>query len=173
MKVFDKSVNIELLPATVMQVDKYARTGLFTDNTLPLSMNRMHTNVVFQLQQTGKILPVDIADLQPFLYKKQKVDIIKVNQFVVGYVDLKNEEYYYTTTDFCNALNVKFPGLLAWLISITMGVIILAAVRNTHALLFVYPVMISIWIIHWVLKHVLNKRIENAIDDYMKTLSIL
>jgi hypothetical protein len=62
--------------------------------------------------------------------------------------------------------------LLAWLISITMGVIILAAVRNTHALLFVYPVMISIWIIHWVIKHVLNKKIENAIDDYMKTFSI-
>ena len=125
MKVLDKNVNIKLLPAIVMQIDKYVQAEFFTDNMLPLSMSRLYTNVIFQLQQAGKILPVDILDLQPFLYKTQKVDIIKANQFVIGYGDVKNEEYYYIITDFCKAFGIKFPGLPTWLIGTALGVIIL------------------------------------------------
>jgi hypothetical protein len=73
MKVFDKSVNIELLPATVMQVDKYARTGLFTDNTLPLSMNRHEHQRSFSITANRQNFTCRYPDLQPFLYKKQKL----------------------------------------------------------------------------------------------------
>lgn len=173
MKVFEKNVTIELLPATVLQVDKYARTGPFIDTMFfPFIVNYMYTNIVFQLQQTGKTLPIDIRDLQTSLYTRQKVDIIRANQFVIGYVDIKNEEYYYITNDFCKALGIKFLNLFTWLISIAGTVTILIAIENNYAALFACMLVILIWSAHFIIKFILNKKIENAIDERMKTFSI-
>ena len=105
MKALNKNLNIQLSPAKIISIDNYVTTGLFTDDRfLPLGNNTLHTNVVLQLKNTDRILPLNIRNMQLPLRDAQDVDIISANQQVIGYVDVRSEEYYYITNDFCKAM---------------------------------------------------------------------
>ena len=106
MKVAGKTINVELFPATVLQVDQSASTNILTDTAFfPLKSNAPHTYITFQLKENDTTLPLDVPDAQLPMYKEQEVDIISLNQSVVGFVDIKSREYYYITNDFCSALH--------------------------------------------------------------------
>jgi hypothetical protein len=172
MKILNKDLDIQLLPATIVQIDKYAKTGILRDERfVPFSINQFYTNIVFQLQQTGKTLPLDVKNIQLPLYNKQEVDIISANQFIIGYVDVKSEEYYYITNDFYKAAGMQFLEVLTWLVSIIATITILTIIKNSYALLFACSLLMLTWLANIIIKSVLNKKIENAIDASMKTFS--
>jgi hypothetical protein len=174
MKVLDKNVDIELYPATVLQIDKYARTGLFTDNRFfPLNMNTMYNDVVFQLQDTGKTLPLEIKDVQLPLYNKQAVDIISVNKYIIGYVDVKNEEYYYITDDFCKVIGFRFLGLLVWMAGLLVAFITFTFAKNNYAAMFSCILIIVTWCMHIIIASTLNRKIERSIDKFMGNFSLV
>lgn len=174
MKVLDKNVDIQLYSATVLQIDKYARSGLFTDNrSFPLNMNTMYNDVVFQLQDTGKTLPLEVKNVQLPLYNKQAVDIISVNKFIIGYVDVKNEEYYYITDDFCKVIGFKFWGLLVWMVGLLAIFITFTLAKNNYAAMFSCILIITTWCIHIVIASALNRKIEHVIDEFMGNFSLV
>lgn len=174
MIILEKRINIELVPATVAKIDSYVTTGVFVNKAfLPFSVNKPCANVVFQLQQSGTTLPLSVKNVQLPLYNEQQVDVIKANECIIGYVDVKSEEYYYTTSDFCKAAGVHFLELLTWLVSIMATISILTIIKNNYALLFACGLLISTWVVNIFIKHLLNKKIENIIDNSMKMFSIL
>jgi len=172
VKVLDKEVSIELHPATVMQVDKYARTGIFTDDRfLPFTANALHTNIVFQLKDTEATQPLNVRDVQLPLYNKQEVDIISANEFIIGYVDVKNEEYYYITNNFCKVMGLTIPVFFTWIIGITAAVTAMIIIKNNYAPLFATMLLVVTWLMHISIKFILNRKIENEIDECLKTFS--
>jgi len=174
MNILEKRINLELIPATVAKIDKSAATGLFASNTyLPFSAKKPCTNVVFQVQHSGAIVPLNVKNEQLPLYNEQEVDVIKANQFIIGYVDVKKEEYYYTTNDFCKAAGIHFLDVIIWMISILATISILTISKNNYAPLFAFALLASTWIVNIITRHFLNKKIENVIDNSMRTFSIL
>ena len=174
MKGLDKNVDIQLFPATVLQIDKHARTGLFTDNRFfPLNMDAMYNDVVFQLHDANNTLPLEIKNVHLPLYNNQVVDIISVNRFIVGYVDVKNEEYYYITNDFCKVIGLKFWRLFIWMAGILAVFITFTFTKNNYATTVSCILLIATWCMHIIIASALNRKIEHAIDQFMESFSLV
>jgi len=174
VKFLQKKLNIELSPATIVHIDKHSRPGIFTDDRfMPLAANTLHTRIVFQLKESNKVLPLNVRDIQLPLYNMQEVDIITANQFVIGYVDIESEEYYYITNDFCRAVGIGFIDNASWLAGIVAAGCILTIIKNEYAALFAFILLFIIWISTVSLKTILNKKIESNMDEILKTFSIL
>jgi len=172
MKVLDKNLHIELSRATVLQIDKYARTGIFTDDRFfPLTTNTVFTNIIFQLKNSNSTLPLYVRDRQVPVYAKQEVDIIKANDFIIGYIDVANEEYFYTTNDFCKIIGIKIPAIFTWILGIAGAITVAAVLQNSYAPLFAFILLIFALLIHSIINFTLNKKIENEIDEFMKSVS--
>jgi hypothetical protein len=174
VKFFQKKLNIELSPATIVHIDKHSRSGVFTDDRFfPLAANTLHTNIVFQLKESNKVLPLNVRDMQLPLYNMQEVDIITANQFVIGYVDVESEEYYYFTNDFCKAAGIGFIDIASWLTGILVAGCMLTIIKDEYAGLFAFILLFALWISTVTLKTILNKKIESNMDEILKTFSIL
>jgi hypothetical protein len=172
MKMFDKDLRIELSRATVLQIDKCARTGIFTDDRFfPLTTNPMFTNIIFQLKNSNNTLPLYIRDKQVPVYNKQEVDIIKANDFIIGYVDVAKEEYFYTTNDFCKIIGIKMPSTFIWIIGIAGAITVATVLQNSYAPLFAFMPLVFALLLHRIINFALNKKIENEIDEFMKSVS--
>jgi hypothetical protein len=172
MKALDKNITIELSRATVLQIDKYARTGIFTDDRFfPLTTNTMLTNIIFQLKNTNKTLPLYVRNMQVPLYDKQEVDIISANNFIIGYVDVANEEYFYTTDDFSKISGIKIPEKFTWIIGITAAITVATILKNSYTPFLACLLLLAAWLLHSIINFTLNKKIENEIDEFMESVS--
>lgn len=174
MKFLNNKLNIELSPATIVHIDQQNTPGIFTDSRFrPLAPDALSANVVFQLKDSNKIFPVHVQNRQLPLYNMQEVDIISANQFVIGYVDIKSEEYYYITNDFYKAAGIGFIDMISWLTGILVAGCMLTLVKNEYAALLALILLLAIWISNVTVKTVLNQKIENNMDELLKTFSIL
>lgn len=173
MRVSGKELDVELSGAIVLQVNKYSGTGIFTDDKFfPLTQNTMHTNIVFQLKDTNKTLPLDVRDVYVPAYDKQEVDIIRVNKSIVGYVDVKNEEYYYLTNDFCKAIGAGIPSFFVWLAGLIGAIIVYNLISSDRDIWYITLPLFLAWLFYMISKLILNPKIEKAIDEYMQTASV-
>lgn len=173
MKLLNNKLNIELSPATIVHVDTQCGHGLLTDqHFFPLLSRTPQTNVVFQLKDSNKILPFDVQNIKLPLYNMQEVDIISANQFVIGYVDVKSEEYYYITDDFYKAAGIGFIDMLSWLAGILVVGFMLTFIKNDYAAILAFATLFIIWMVNVTIKTVLNRKIENNMDELLRTFSV-
>jgi hypothetical protein len=114
VKALNKNLHIQLSPAKIISINNNVSTGMFTDDRfLPFTGNTLHTNVVLQFKNTEKILPLHFRNMQLLLHTEQDIDLICANQYIIGYVDVKSEKYYYVTDDFCKAIGIEISELTA------------------------------------------------------------
>ena len=175
MKTLHRKVNIELHPATIMHVDKYARNGLFTDDRfLPLTANTLHTEVIVKLKNADETLPLSVRDKQLPLHKKQEVDIISANKCIIGYVDVKREEYYYFTNNFCKITGFNIPAFfITWVTGFVASASILIFMESDYKAIFACMLLMLTCILHITVKLILNRKIESEIDECMQAFSII
>jgi len=166
VKLLHNKLNIELSPATIVHVNKHNRPGIFTTDP-------QHANVVFKLKASDKILPLEVHNMKLPLYTTQEVEIISANQFIIGYVDIKSEEYYYLTNDFYKAAGIGFIDIVSWLTGILVVGGMLTIIKNEYAALFAFVLLFAIWILNLTLKTIVNRKIENNMDELLKTYSVL
>ncbi len=172
MKVLNRNLDIQLSPATILKVNNYEKLNHSEHKLLPVNAKGSKTDIVFQLKDSDKTLPLSVHDLQLPLYNEQEVDIISANQFIIGFVDVKNEEYYYLTNDFCKAAGLKFFETLTWFTGIMASIIILRMADSMYAPVYAITLLTLTWTINIIMKEVFNRKIENAIDESMQMFSL-
>lgn len=158
-----------------MKVEKYARKGMFTDDRfLPLTARNLHTDVIIKLKDSNKTLPLSVRDKQLPLHNKQEVDIISANQCIVGYVDVKREEYYYITNNFCKVIGSNIPlFFITWVSGIVAAASTLIFMKNDLRPLLASTLLLATFLLYTAFKLTLNRKIENEIDERLKTFSII
>jgi hypothetical protein len=172
MKVLNRSLDIQLCAATILKVNNYEKPNDSEHKLLPFNFNRSQTDIVFQLKDSDKTLSLSVNDLQFPLYIDQEVDIISANQFIIGFVDVKSEEYYYLTNDFCKAAGLKFLESFTWFAGILASVMILRVTKNMYAPVYAITLLTFTWTLNIIMKEVFNRKIENAIDERMQAFSL-
>ncbi|MEP6465959.1 MAG: hypothetical protein ABJB05_06620 [Parafilimonas sp.] len=175
MKALQEKVNIELYPATIIQVNTSARKRIFTDEKFyQLTANTLRRDVIIKLKNSNKTLPLNIRNKQLPLHKKQEVDIISANKCIIGYVDVKKEEYYYLTNNFCKVIGFNIPAFfITWITGIVAAASTLIFIENNYKPLLAGILLMLTFMIHVSIKSILNKKIENEIDECMKSFSIV
>ena len=171
MKVLNRNLDIQLSPATILQVNSNTKPEASNHKLLPAT-KKLNTDIVFQLKDSDKTLPLSVTDLQLPLYNEQEVDIISANQFIIGFVDVKNEEYYYLTNDFCKAAGMQFFETLTWFAGIMASIIILRMTASMYAPVYAITMLTLTWTLNIIIKEVFNREIENAIDEHMRAFSL-
>jgi hypothetical protein len=171
MKLLNRNLDIQLSPATVLRVNNNAKPGTLSYSLSP-ALLKAQTDILFQLKDSEKMLPLSVYNMQLPLYDKQEVDIISANQFIIGFVDIKSEEYYYVTKDFCEAMGSKFFDMLSWFAGIVAIMIILTSAKSVYTPVYVITTLILTWLGNIIAKEVFNRKIENAIDERMQAFSL-
>lgn len=172
MKVMNRNLDIQLSPATILKVNNYEKLNASENKLLPVNSKGSQTDIVFQLKDSDKTLPLSVRHLQLPLYKEQEVDIISANQFIIGFVDVKSEEYYYLTNDFCKAAGMQFFETLTWFAGIMASIIILRMTESVYAPVYATTILTLTWTLNIIMKEVFNRKIENAIDERMQAFSL-
>jgi hypothetical protein len=172
MKVLNRNLDIQLCPATILKVNNHEKSVHSVHKLPAVNFKGPQTDIVFQLKNSDKTLPLSVHDLQLPLYNEQEVDIISANQFIIGFVDVKSEEYYYLTNDFCKAAGLRFFEKFTWFAGIIASIIILRTAKSMYAPVYAITVLTLTWAINLIMKEVFNRKIENAIDARMQTFSL-
>ena len=167
MRVAGKTIDVALHDATVLQVNKFSRSGKFVSNA-PLRTYIGHTHVTFELDNSHKTFSLDAQNVELPMYKKQRIGIISLNKSVIGFADKDSDEYYYITGDFYKALNLKTPYLSVWLTGIAGALLIMASLKTNYASLWSLIPIAFAWVVYSVQKLFVNKEIETAVDTFMQ-----
>jgi hypothetical protein len=167
MKVAGKTIDVALHDATVLEVDKYSRKGMFTANS-PLRTYIRHTHVIFQLKDTNKTFSLDAKNVELPVHSKQKVGIISLNRSVIGFSNTDSDEYYYITNDFYKVLSLGRAYFLVWLTGIAGAIFILSALKTNYASLLSLVPFAFAWLVYSIKKFFVNKEIETAVDKFMQ-----
>jgi hypothetical protein len=171
MKLLNRNLDIQLSPATILRVNDNTKPDTFDHYSSPPS-RKARTDILFQLKNSDKTLPLSVRNKQLPLYDKQEVDIISANQFIIGFVDIKKEEYYYVTEDFYEAVGTKFFDMLSWFAGIMAIIIILTLAKSMYTPVYVITTLTLTWLGNIIVKEVFNRKIENAIDERMQAFSL-
>ena len=172
MKVLNRNLDIQLSPATIVKVNSNEKTSEPAHALLPVNFKRSQTDILFQLKDSDKTLPLSVNDLQLPLYNEQEVDIISANQFIIGFVDIKSEEYYYLTNDFCKAAGLRFLETFTWFAGIVASIMILRMTKSMYAPVYTITLLTLTWALNIIMKEVFNRKIESAIDARMQAFSL-
>lgn len=172
MKVLNRNLDIHLSPATILRVNNYAKTNSANYKLPSTTSKKLQTDIVFQLRDSDKTLPFSVCNMQLPLYNEQEVDIISANEFIIGFVDIKNEEYYYFTNDFCKAAGMNFFEAFAWFAGIMGTLVILKMAESTYAPVYAITLLTLTWTLNIIIKEVFNRTIESAIDERMQAFSL-
>ncbi len=172
MKVLNRNLDIQLSPATILKVNNYSKVDGVHNKLSPSTLKKSQTEIVFQLKDSDKTLPLSVHNLQLPLYNEQEVDIISANEFIIGFVDIKKEEYYYLTNDFYKAAGMKFFDMLTWFAGIMGTIVILSIVKNMYAPVYAITMLTLTWTLNIILKEVFNRKIESSIDKRMQAFSL-
>jgi hypothetical protein len=172
MKVLNRNLDIQLSPATILRVNNNIKHEAQTHKLLPAVSKKLQTDIVFQLKDSDKTLPLSVHDMELPLYHEQEVDIISANQFIIGFVDVKSEEYYYLTNDFCKAAGMQFFETLTWFAGIIASIMVLRMVGSMYAPVYAITILTLTWAINIITKEVFNRKIESAIDEHMQAFSL-
>jgi hypothetical protein len=172
MKVLNRNLDIQLSPATILRVNNNITPEASTYKLLPAVSKKLQTDIVFQLKDSDKTLPLSVRDMELPLYNAQEVDIISANQFIIGFVDVKSEEYYYLTNDFCKAAGMQFFEILTWFAGIIASIMVLRMVGSMYAPVYAITILTLTWAINIITKEVFNRKIESAIDERMQAFSL-
>ena len=155
---------VSLHKATVIHADKFTRTSGGMNN-FPVR-STLYTDVVFRIDESNEDWPLYIKNIDLVIYNDQRVQVIVVNDAIVGFVDEKTSRYYYTTQQFSKVLKL----------GISYPYYILAAIVGAVILYFAYPKQIQWALIPLVLafiayqiqKLILSSQARKAIDSYLE-----
>lgn len=164
IKVSGKELAVSLHKATVIHSDKFTRTSGGWNN-LPVR-STLYTDVVFRTDETNEDWPLYIRNIDLVIYKEQRVQVIVVNDAIVGFVDEKTGHYYYTTSQFSNLLKLGIPYYYYIIAGIAGAVILWLAYLNNFGWSLI-PLFLAL-IAYQIQKLILSSRARKAIDSFLE-----
>jgi hypothetical protein len=166
IKVFKTELSLSLHNATVIHSDKFSRT-VGGWGHWPVWSN-VYTDVVFRSQETGDDWPVRVGDYDLPLYQQQEVAVICVRNIIIGYIDKKTNQYYYTTRNFAGALGLGLNGWWVLLAGIVAGLLVYMLVDNEQYAPFLFLPILVFYLVYRIQRWVINYRTTKAIDNYLR-----
>jgi len=159
-----KDFLVSLHKATVIHADKFTRTSGGASN-LPVN-STLYTDVVFRIDESNEDWPLYIKNIDLVIYNDQRVQVIVVNDAIVGFVDEKTARYYYTTQQFSKVFKLGIPYPFYILAGILGAVILYFAYPNQIQWSFI-PLILA-FLAYQIQKSILGLQARKAIDSFLE-----
>ncbi|MDB5202417.1 MAG: hypothetical protein JWQ27_1826 [Ferruginibacter sp.] len=155
---------LSLQPATVIHSNKFseARGGGFN---LPV-ISTLYTEVVYRMKDTQADVKLYLRNRNLPIYTNQEVSLISSSGKLIGFIDVKTNQYYYTSSDLSRHLGMAIPYYWVLIFSVAGAALIYFLYPEGRGPLMAAPALIAL-LFYWIYKYLTNRRITQAVDAYM------